>query len=176
MEKLPTEIILQILIDTEHQELLKLIKTNRRLNTIYKDNKEYIYRKKLHKEFPCIETSEDLYFQLYNSWNQYERVCGLIQTYTQPECKDILEYSKMVLKNVNREFTSREEKLDLLIQLYTNLYRCSDNLEDAKLKKGLAKKLEEVNSQVNSSIAREYVYRWRQFYKDIGEKIIKNFK
>lgn len=182
MDKLPTEIVIEILIKTDYDELMALVKTNRTINDIYNQHKEYIYRQKLHMDYPCIRTSEDLYFQLYNSWDEYERVCELRKVYTEPECKDIMSYLNRTLVYINRQGRKgppedqNRTKIRLLIRMFTSLDNCYGSV-NPKYKGDFVNKLKEADRDIRKSkaISRETLDRWTQFYDTVGQRLINKF-
>jgi hypothetical protein len=180
MDNLPTEILIEIMIKTDHNALLDLIKTNTRMNDIYVQNKKYIYKQKLHRQYPCIETPEDLYYTLYHSRDKYDQICKLKKIYTEPECKDIMLYIgevvKYILQNSNklketygRERAS-EKKISIYIELFTNINRCYDQL-DTTVKGALLSKIKEFDRDIRESGINSQV--WSRFYATTGQAFIR---
>lgn len=186
MENLPTELLIETMIKTDHDALLELVKTSRRMNDIYVANKNYIYKQKLHRQYPCIETPEDLYFQLHHSWKEYNKLCDLKKIYTKPECEDIMTYIARVVKYLLRNSSSmvetygvnraREKKIYIFIELFTNINRCYDQMdtEETTIKRTLLSKLKEFDMDI-----RKYgipSQAWSRFYETTGQEIIRKIE
>ena len=183
MENLPTEILLEIMIKTDHDALLELIATNRRLNDVYEENKNYIYKQKLHRQYPCIETPEDLYYQLHHSWGEYNKLCDMKKIYKKPECDDIMLYIANVVKYllqksyqlIERYGRKRgmEKKIGIFIELFTNINRCYDQMDTDELtiKKTLLSKLKEFDVEISKLGIKSDA--WTRFYETTGQEFMR---
>jgi hypothetical protein len=182
MDGLPTEILLEIMIKTEHDALLELIKTNKRMKEVYEENKNYIYKQKLHRQYPCIETPEDLYYQLHHSWEEYNKLCDMKRIYTKPECDDIMLYIARVIKYLlqkSNQLMERygrkrgmEKKIDIFIELFTNINRCYEQLDTKQttIKRTLMEKLKEFDEDIGKLGIKSDA--WTRFYETTGKEII----
>ena len=64
MEKLPTELIIDKMIDMPDDDLKEFRMSNKRIYSIYKANEKLIYLEKIKNEFECVQTPKDLYLIL----------------------------------------------------------------------------------------------------------------
>jgi hypothetical protein len=63
VSKLSNEELINVIIEMDFGTLEKFKLLDKRVYKVYKDNEDYIYKKKIEREFaPCIKSNKDLYY------------------------------------------------------------------------------------------------------------------
>jgi hypothetical protein len=173
MDKLPVELVIDVLVGLEHSEILNTISANKRIYDIYNNNKELIYRRKIENEFKIVENEEDLYFVLYNSQREYELLCKEKEFYKNEECINISRYIKWIYSEVK----NNEKKIKLIMKLFEYIDKCYDVIikEDNRLIETLKRTLTRLNVEINKmpNLPDKLKGRWDKFYETTGRKILK---
>ena len=171
MEVLPNELIIEQLINMSYESMINLIKAQKTMYTIYKDNKDYIYRKRILYENPCMETQEELYLILSKRVT-HENLCDKKMTYESIKCysrnEAFKEYEKCrINKNINTDYYYMIRRCWILHKCFSLLKNDINLLIEMK---NNIKDYENFKGHLNSPTL---LAKWNETYKKYGKELLK---
>ena len=171
MEKLPTELIIDKMIDMPDDDLKEFRMSNKRIYSIYKANEKLIYLEKIKNEFECVQTPKDLYLILKETPKDIlQKSCKKYFKRNIPcNDKDLREYMSKTFKDIPR--LTLPYQINLLIEMYDNIYNCFNSKTNTTLNtlhflNTLKQKIDDHNDQIITlkNIPNETKAKWKKYY------------
>ena len=166
MNNLPVELILPEMINMSEKDLNIYKMTNKRIYSIYNENKKYIYTEKIKKEFDCIENPKDLYLILKNTPDDIIQNACRINFKRVIKCKDFFKYMKDVIDISNKY--DMNIKVQLFMEMFSNILHCFDNIieKNKNFMTYVRNTIYELNIDIRNSkkISTKIKAKWEIFY------------
>lgn len=179
MDELPTELIIDILIKMPIKDINNIISTNKRILSIYKENKEIIYTRKIQLEYELIQNEEDLYFILYNSQKEYDIFCKEKELRSKTECiEDIESIIKTIEENIkwiHIKILDKQKRIPLIIELFTYVEKCLSKLsENREVLEAIKNTIIRLDYEISivPDMSSNLKNKWKKFYDSTGQHIL----
>lgn len=181
-----------IIEDLEYDSIQKMCKTNKEFKLWIDSNEDYIFKKLLKKEYPCIKSIKDLYMLLHDinedypvkTTEFYTLKCVKENYYPNIDCSILISEIRHLLKNPHK---NKVKKIYEFIKLLNSINYCIRNEPTNKdsfkiltikdLLSTIVETYERLNTDINAgnqftTIPSYIISAWNTWYPVIMEQIL----
>jgi hypothetical protein len=157
MNNLPNELMLKTILKLGYKDIKKLCKTNKSYSQFCKENKNYIFKKLIERDFVCLDSSsyEELYVYMLNPSKTRLDLCK--KKYCD-KSQDIMQIIRLYITITNQE-ANVTLRTRYVIDLYDIVTSCKLELISIRLLQIFLGKITEIDYSISSD--NEYYDEWK---------------